>query len=220
MDLYDVMRTTFAARSFEPDPIPEDVLRRILDHARFAPSGGNRQGWGVISIRDSAVRKRLQELMTPVFRRYVAQSTAGENPWNTYEATRLTQAQIDATPLPPGFLDSIANAPTLLLVLSDLRSIASIDSELDRIGIISGASIYPFAWNILLAARSEGYGGTLTTFVTHEEEALRELFDFPESVAACALLPLGKPVKQLTKLSRKPVDEFAWLDRWQGEPLG
>jgi nitroreductase len=158
--------------------------------------------------------------MEPAFRRYVAQSAAGEQPWNTIDPTKLSESEIAETVLPPGFLESIANAPTLLLVLCDLRLVASIDSELDRVGIISGASIYPFVWNILLAARSEGYGGTLTTFVTHEEAALRDYFGFPDSVAACALLPMGKPTRQLTRLSRNPVSEFAWLDRWQGEPLG
>ena len=48
MDLYDVMRTTFAARQFTDAPVEDAVIRRILDNARFAPSGGNRQGWKVI----------------------------------------------------------------------------------------------------------------------------------------------------------------------------
>jgi nitroreductase len=94
--------------------------------------------------------------------------------------------------------------------------VASFDSELDRIGVISGASIYPFVWNILLAARNEGYGGTLTTFAAAREPAVQELIGVPDHFAFSAMLPIGRPVKQLTKLSRKPVDEFLRFERWDG----
>ncbi len=56
MELYDVMRTTFAAREFTGDPVPDEALFKILDRARFAPSGGNRQGWRVIVVRDPATK--------------------------------------------------------------------------------------------------------------------------------------------------------------------
>ena len=92
-------------------------------------------------------------------------------------------------------------------------------AELDRVGMTSGASIYPFVWNILLAARHEGYGGVLTTFLTAEEPAVQKLLDLPEHIAVAAAVPLGKPVKQLTKLKREPVESFAMLERWDGEIL-
>ena len=88
------------------------------------------------------------------------------------------------------------------------------------VGVISGGSIYPFVWNILLAARNEGYGGTPTTFIAGNETALQTLLGVPEQMAFAAMIPLGKPVKQLTRLSRKPVDEFAVLERWDGPALG
>ena len=219
MQLYDAMRTTFAARQFEPDPIPNETLHRILDNARFAPSGGNRQGWRVISVRDQDKRARLTELMQPTAQRYLAQRMAGENPFNTFIPTNVSDAEIAKVKPPAGFLEALANAPTLLLVFVDLRVVASFDAGLDRVGIVSGASIYPFVWNILLSARAEGYGGTLTSFVVPQEEALRELFGVPEYMAACAMLPMGKPIKQLTRLTRNPVEDFAWHDTWEGERI-
>jgi nitroreductase len=219
MELYDVMRTTFAAREFEPEPIPEEVLHKILDNARFAPSGGNRQGWRVISVRDSNNRERLVELMKPTAQKYIAQRRAGENPWNTLVPTRLSREEIEATEVPASFLRALAFAPTLLLISVDLRVVASFDDELDRVGVISGASIYPFVWNILLSARTEGYGGTLTTFAAASEDGIRKLFGIPEYMAICGLLPMGKPIKQLTRLKRNPVEEFAWHDVWEGEPI-
>ena len=87
MELYDVMRTTFAARQFTADPVPDALLHRILDHARFAPSGGNRQGGRVIVIRDPATKDALAALSAPAAKRYTAQVQAGESPWNTIDPT-------------------------------------------------------------------------------------------------------------------------------------
>ena len=219
MDLFDVMRTTFAARDFTDDPVDEGTLYRILDNARFAPSGGNRQGWRVIVVRDRAKRTALIDLIRPTMQRYVAQVTAGENPWNTVVPTKVDAAAVAATKLPAGMLERIAYAPRLLLVAVDLRVVASFDSALARVGVISGASIYPFVWNILLAARNEGLGGTLTTFVAPAESEVRRMFALPDHYAVCALLPIGKPVKQLKKLTRKPVEAFATMDTFSGPPV-
>ena len=82
MELYDVMRTTFAVREFTDDPLPDPVLYRIIDNARFAPSGGNRQGTHVTVVRDATVRERLAALNVPGAQRYFAQLAAGEGPWN------------------------------------------------------------------------------------------------------------------------------------------
>jgi nitroreductase len=219
MELYDVMHTTFAAREFVDEEVPDSVLATILDNARFAPSGGNRQGWHVLVIRDNHTREAMLPMIVPTFQRYMAQAQAGEAPWNTINETLLSDAQIAAVEPPEAFIRQVLSAPVLLLVLVDLSVVASFDSQLDRIGVISGASVYPFVWNILLSARNEGYGGTLTTFIAGREHDVRELLDIPERMAVAALVPLGKPVKQLTRLSRKPVDEIATLERWGGAPL-
>jgi nitroreductase len=220
MDVYDAMRTTFAAREFTDDPVDDATLYRILDNARFGPSGGNRQGWRVIVIRDPAKRTALIDLIRPTMQRYVAQVMAGENPWNTIVPTKVDAAAIAAASLPAGMIDGIVRAPALLLVAVDLRVVASFDSSLPRVGVISGASIYPFVWNILLAARNEGLGGTLTTFVAPAEAEVRRIFALPAHYAVSALLPIGKPVKQPTKLKRKRVEEFATVDAYTGPPLG
>jgi nitroreductase len=216
MELYDVMRTAFAARDFTAEPVPNDMLFRVLENARFAPSGGNRQGWHVIIARDEAKRARLAELMLPAFQRYRAQQLIGESPWQSVAPTAVTPEQIAAVPTGGRFPAQLAMAPVVLLICVDLRVVASMDQHLDRVGIISGASIYPFAWNILLAARNEGLGGTLTTFIAAAEPEVKPLFAIPDHVAVAALLPLGKPVTQLTRLRRKPVSGFATVDAFDG----
>src|SRR3954447_19944180 len=104
MDLYDVMRTTAAVREFTEDPLPDDVLHTILDNARFSPSGGNRQGTRVVIVRDLATRERLVEITRPGARRYHAQRHAGETPWSAYTASRVTDEQVDRTPVPASFV--------------------------------------------------------------------------------------------------------------------
>ena len=107
----------------------------------------------------------------------------------------------------------------VLVVCVDLRVVASTDQHLDRVGVISGASIYPFVWNILMAARHEGYGGTITTLAVAQEPKVKELLNIPPHVAVSALIPLGRPLRRLTRLRRKPVPEFARHEGWEGQPL-
>lgn len=220
MQLYDAMRTTFAARKFTDDPLPDEVLERIFDNARFAPSGGNRQGAHVTVVRDAAVRLRLAELGIPAARRYFAQQQAGENPWNSIRPTAVPQEVIDETEIPDRFVAPIAKAPVVLVVSVDLTVVAALDQQLDRVGIAGGASVYPLIWNILLAARSEGYGGTITTMTIAAEDDVRGLLGIPDQHAVAAVVPLGKPVRQLTKLRRRPIAEFITRDRFDGPGFG
>jgi nitroreductase len=219
MELYDVMRTTFAAREFTDDPLTDPVLYRILDNARFAPSGGNRQGTHVIVVRDAAVRAQLAELAVPGAQRYFAQLAVGESPWNPVQPSVVPADTIADTMIPDEFTAPFRRAPVVLVVTVDLAYVAAMDQNLDRIGVVSGASVYPLVWNILLAARNEGYGGTLTTMAIPEEGQIRELLGVPEGHAVAALVPLGKPIRQLSKLRRSPVEEFITRDGFDGPPF-
>jgi nitroreductase len=219
MELYEVLRTTFAAREFTADPLPDDVLAKILEHARFAPSGGNRQGWRVIVVRDPATKRALADFSAFAGRRYAAQAANGESPWNTIDPPKVDAATIERTQVPTRLTESIATAPVVLVVCVDLRVVASIDQNLQRVGIISGASIYPFAWNVLLSARHEGFGGTITTLATAREPEIKALLGIPPHIAVCAVMPLGRPVRTLSRLKRKPVAEFATRERWGGQPF-
>ncbi len=219
MDLYDVMRTTPAVREFTNEPLPDRTLHRILDHARFAPSGGNRQGVRVIVVRDQQTRERLAELNEPAVRRYVAQKNAGQSPWNSLEPPIPTADEIAATDVPESFTKPVLTAGAVLVVCVDLGVVASTDQDLDRVGVISGASVYPMVWNILLAARNEGFGGTITTMAAAEEPAVRGLLGIPDEYAVAAVLPIGKPVKQLTKLRRNEVEEFVTRETFDGQPF-
>jgi nitroreductase len=219
MELYDAMRSTFAAREFGDDPLPDATLFRILDRARFAPSGGNRQGWRVIVVRDRATRSALAELTAPAAKRYAAQLQAGENPWNTVDPTAVDAATIERTPAPARLTEPLVRAAVVLVIGVDLKVVAATDQFLKRVGVVGGASVYPFAWNVLMAARQEGFGGTITTLGVAEEPKIQDLLGMPRHVAVAAIVPLGRPVRMLTKLKRRPVPEFTTLERWGGPPF-
>ncbi|MGA7052121.1 MAG: nitroreductase family protein [Mycobacterium sp.] len=219
MELYDVMRSTAAVREFTDDPLPEEVLGRILDNARFAPSGGNRQGVRVIVVRAEEARSALAELAVPAARRYTAQLANGESPWNPLQPNGVDASTIEATQAPPQMSAPLLQAPVVLVICLHLGVVAATDQDLDRIAVVPGASVYPFVWNVLLAARNEGYGGVLTTMVVAEEPRVKELLGVPDSYAIAAAVPLGKPVRQVTKLRRRPVAEFATRERFDAAPF-
>ena len=219
MELYDVMRTTFACREWTDTPVSDDTLHRILDNARFAPNGGNRQGQHVILLKDKDVRRQLVPLIREVTDIYMAQTAAGEAPWNSIVPSSVDESAIRAQDGPVTFpgVQNMVEAPVVLVVAVDLSVVASFDRHLERVGVISGASIYPLVWNILLAARNEGLGGVLTTYLADKEPEVQELLGLPEHYAVAAMLPIGEPVKQLTKLRRNPVESFVTIDAFDGD---
>lgn len=214
MEFDDVLRTTGATRQFTDDPLPDHILARILDTARFAPSGGNRQGNRVVVVRNPETKQALAELSAPGLRRYAAQQRNGENPWNPLHPPGVSAAEIAAVEVPPG--GPLVEAPVVLVICVDLGVVAALDQDLDRIGVVAGASVYPFAWSILLAARNEGYGGVLTTMAIPQEPMIKELLAIPERFAVAAVVPLGRPVRQVRKLTRKSVAEIATRERFDG----
>lgn len=216
MELSEVMRTTFSCREWTDQPVSDETLHAVLDMARFAPNGGNRQGWRVIVVKDLAIRQAFIPLVKPATNVYVAQVAAGEAPWNTIVASSIDIETERDTDKPFPGLAEMVGAPAVLVITVDLSVVASFDSGLDRVGVISGASIYPFAWNILLAARSFGVAGVLTTYLASCEKECQQLLGVPEHHAIAAMIPLGYPVKQLTKLRRKAVEEFTTIDRADG----
>ena len=171
MELSEVMTTAFSCREFTDERVTDADIEALVELARFAPSGGNRQPWRVVAVRDPATKTALRRAAEPAMRVYVAQVGAGEAPWNTIVPTSVDVDERWNADDPVEFLAFLEAAPVLLCVGVDLSVVASFDSRLDRVGVISGASIYPFVWNLLLAARDRGLAGALTTMCVGEEDA-------------------------------------------------
>jgi nitroreductase len=221
LDLIATLRTTGAVREFTDEPVTDEVVAQLLETARFAPSGGNRQGWHVVLLKDPAVRRQLRDLYLVGWYEYLAIMLAGLTPWapvtdRAAEAAALAHAPALAEQATPGFAENIDTVPVLLALLVDLQALAAVDRDLDRYTFAGGASIYPFAWNLLLAARSEGLGGVITTMPIRQEAAVLELLGAPDDYALAGVLALGHPVHQPTRLRRADVATFTTIDRLDG----
>ena len=227
MQLADVIRTTAAIREFTDEPVSDGQLGAILDQARFAPSGGNRQGWRLICVQDPSTRRALRDLYCGVWYQYLAAVSAGLVPFAPVTDRAAEQAAMArsgelaarAAAGGGGFAEHLDEVPVLLVLLADLRALAATDRDLDRYSIVGGASIYPFAWNILLSARDAGLGGVITTMVTRDEPTAKQLLGVPDEYAVAALLALGHPRAQPRQLRRAAVADFTTIDRFDGPPL-
>ena len=213
MELIEALRTTGAVRAFTDEPVADETLLAILDTARFAPSGGNRQGWRVAVVDDRAIRAQMAALMQPVWNEYVALGGSTRAAFNAIDN--------DRPPSHPRHVrneltDNIATVPVVLAIAVDQSLISAMDKDLDRPAIVGGASIYPFCWSILLAARAHGLGGVLTTFLSRVEPAAAPLLGLPAEHALAATIVLGHPLKRTTMLSRNPVATFVTRDRFDG----
>ncbi|MEY3033625.1 MAG: hypothetical protein RLZ86_247 [Actinomycetota bacterium] len=216
MDLVDALRGTGSVRSFTAEPVDDSVLARVLDVARFAPSGGNRQPWRVAVVKDLELRRRLADAMTPVWDEYAAISATGVTPFSSVPPAPYELESKRPGNVPNELLSEIENIPVVLAIAADLARIAMMDKDLERAPVTGGASLYPFCWNLLLAARSEGLGGVITTFASRAEDVTGPLLGLPEHHALAATIFLGHPVKQPTRLKRQPVESFATVDRFDG----
>lgn len=223
MELAEVMRTTPATRSFTDEGVPDEVVHRILDHARFAPSGGNRQGWHVVVIRSAEVRRAIKELYQGSWREYAAHGRIGKVAFSP-GSDRFSQSWVDldearATEAPNSFADHLDEHPVVLIVCVELEALAVLDHGLDRQSIVGGGSIYPFCHNIMLKARDEGLGGVMTTAICREEPAVVDLLGVPDTHVVASLIALGHPEQVVTKLRRDPVEDFTTVDRFDGAPF-
>jgi len=227
MELIQALRSTGAVRDFTDQPVPDDVVYGLLDTARFAPNGGNRQAWHVIVVRDPATRVALRDLYLPGWYEYLPQMEAGLTPFAAVTDREAESAARTRAPefaergaAAPGFAEQLHEVPLLMVLTADLRNLATLDRDLDRYTLVGGASIYPFAWSLLLAAHDAGLGGVMTTVAIREEPALRELFHLPDEVVVAGVLAFGYPAgKRATRLRRNPVESFATVDGYEGPPV-
>ena len=226
MELRDGLRSTGAVREFEDRAVDHEVLSRVFDTARFAPNGGNQQAWRVVLVEHPETRRAMRDLYVPGWVEYLELRSRGLQPWapiGDRDAEReaiLAAADRDRSAGAIGtFAAEFDRVPVMAVVLADLRLLAATDRELDRYGIVGGASIYPFVWSVLLAAHDEGLGGVITTMAVTREAEVKELLGVPEPFAVAAVLAMGYPVTRPTKLRRAPVESFTTIDTFDGPPL-
>jgi nitroreductase len=216
MDLFEAMRCAPTTRRFKSDPVSAEMLVRVLDNARFAPSGGNRQGWRVVVVQGHERRAALRDLYLPGWRAYM-ESTGGAAVLADPEA--FDPAIVRRVQGANEYAERLDEVPVHLVVGVRLPDLAVTDAGLPRQSIVGGASVYPFVQNLLLGLRAEGLGAALTTLLVPAEAQVKRLLEIPEEIALAAHIGVGYRAHPWpSRLARNPVGEFAFAERY-GEPF-
>jgi nitroreductase len=218
MELADAMRTQHACRYYEPDPVPAQVFYDAIEAARFGPQGGNRQPVRYLIVTDPAKRKQLAEWYRVPWKAYIAAARAGADAITAdsgvEKSTHVTMTNPEKGMADADhFADHFEDHPAIVVVLADLAETHPTDTDLGRLSIVGGASVYPAAQNLCLALRGMGVATTLTTLLCMYEPQVKELLGIPAELSTAAFIVAGYPAKPFpTKLFRRPVEEIAFLD--------
>ena len=213
--LYELMSTQRAIRRLKPDPIPDDVLQRIMQAAAWAPTGGNRQPWRVVMVEDRASKERMGELYTVRWNNFVEIYRTRFEDAPEEERLKAERTIAAGDRLAARFGD----VPVIAVVCFNPNFMAVTDSEQDRVSVVGGGSVYTAVQNLMLACRAEGVGCVLTTLLCMDEPDVRELLGIDAEWYTAAHVPMGYPVAGgYGPTARMPVSELFFRDTW-GTPI-
>jgi len=213
MDLIEAMKSVGTCRSFRAEPVPDVVLWKAIDAARFGPQGGNRQPVRFVIVSDAEPKRRLGELYLEQWKPYVRRLAE--------EAAKAPALRASPRGGPAdAFAQAFGQHPAIVVVCAHLESLLATDSELGRLSIVGGASVYPIVQNFMLALRDQGVASALTTLLCAREPEVRDLLGIPEDYATACHIAVGYPARSFPRhLSRRPVEELAFWQRFDGPPL-
>ena len=215
MTLFEGIRTLRAVREFTDEPVSDDQIAAILDLAVCAPSGGNRQPWHFVVVRDPATRLTIRDYYLEVFRRYregVLRQAAEGHP-----AAQAQVARWERSGSPDAFAETLDRIPVLILVCLDRQRLGFGGNDpAEPLPPTAWASIYPAVQNLLLAAHGLGLGAVLTTLHMPHEAEIKALLGIPAHVHTAALVPVGHPRRKHGRSRRIPAAERTHRERWDG----
>jgi nitroreductase len=204
-DLFEIMQTTRAMRRLRPDPVPDELIRKILQAGVHAPSGGNTQRWRFLVIKDWEIKQRVQVYYKRAFDEVIGPRYVSSAPPAGVSRERYLRQHAAVQHL----TDHFHEAPVWIVACLDEGTAAPTRG--------SGASIYPAVQNMLLAARALGLGATLTTRHLIYEKETEAALGLPPGVHSYAILPIGYPLGRFGPVGRGPLADVVYEDRW-GQP--
>lgn len=209
--LFEAMYHCRAIRHLKSDPVPDELVRKILDAAIRAPSGSNRQSWHFLVVRDAATKKTIQGYYKQAFDAY-ARMMASVPPRPGVSEATMAGVRTSATHL----AEHLHEAPVLIipLLVNERGRISGSGPLQDLARKSTHSSIYPAVQNILLACRGLGLGACLTTLHLMYEAEIAKLLGLPDNVETMCLIPIGWPRGRFGPVTRVPVEEVASVDRW------
>ncbi len=211
VELYDAMSTLRAVRRLKPDPVPAEVLHRVLQAAAWAPTGGNVQPFRIVVVKDGAHMAQIKGWYAEEWQKYTEPNRKALD--SMPEAARIpAEKTLKAGDYLASHFDEV---PALFVFCFNPNHMAITDSDLDRPSVVGGGSVYTAVQNLMLACRAEGLGCVLTTLLCYKEAEIKSLLSIPEDWGTCAHVPIGYPVlKGHGQISRRPVEKMTFLDQW------
>ena len=195
--LFEAMYSQRAIRRFKPDPVPDELIRKLIEAATRAPSGANRQPWSFVVVRDASIKRRIGEYYLRSWE--AAYGRQLSPPPSIHPRIRASAAYL---------AEHMHEVPVLIL--------ACIEHDGSPGTMSRGSSIYPAVQNLLLAARGLGLGSVITTLHKRYEDEVKELLGIPDNVETAALLPVGYPAEgaRYGPTRRLPVEKVTYWERW------
>ena len=202
-DVFDIMHSTRAMRRLKPDPVPDDLIAKVLRAGASAANGGNTQKWRFLVVKDPAIKQAVQRWYKKAYDEVIGPRYASSAPPPGTDAAKYARQHAAVEYLTEHFHE----APVWIVACLD-------DPKPTR---MSGASVYPAVQNMLLACRALGLGSTLTTrHMLYGEESDKAL-GLPPGVQSYAILPIGYPLGKFGPVGRGPLEAITYLDRWGAE---
>ncbi len=200
-DIFEIMYTTRSMRRLKPAPVPDELIRKVLEAGMSAANGGNRQSWRFLVVKDPAIKKAVQVWYQRAFDEVVGPRYLKSEPPPGVTKERYLRQHAATQYLTEHFHE----APVWIVACMQEAGTAT---------RWSGASIYPAVQNMLLACRALGLGSTLTTRHLLYEKETEAALGLPPDVHSYAILPIGYPMGKFGPVGRGPMEQFVFLDRW------
>jgi nitroreductase len=208
MELGDVVRSAVTTRYFTTEPVTDEQLATAFDYARFAPQGGNRQPVRFVVVRDEAKRRQLAEWYLVPWKAYLAGAETGEIAIGAEKTSKVLRNA-------DHMAEHLHEVPVLVVACAHLDGVHPTDTELGRLSVVGGGSIYPAVQNFILGCREAGLGTALTTLLCLYEPQVKELLGIPDGVITAAHIAVGhRPTPFPTRLDRMPVSELVFTDTY------
>ena len=208
MELSEAVTTAVTSRYFTDEPVTDQDLEVAFDYARFAPQGGNRQPVRWIVVRDEAKKQQLKEWYLQPWKAYLGAAETGDVAIGAEKAARALRNA-------DHFAEHLDQVPAIVVACAELDGLHPTDTELDRLSIVGGGSVYPAVQNFLLGCREAGIGAALTTLLCMFEPQVAEMLEIPEGVATAAHIAVGRRPKPFpTALDRMPLSEVVFGETW------
>jgi len=202
-DIWETIYTQRAIRAWKTDPVPEELIWKVIEAGTKAPSGTNTQPWGFVVIQDDEIRQAISDQLHKGLEENAGLQQMLEQ--GSQSADKTTRLMLKGA---QRLFTNLASAP--VFIIPCLYQVSSPAPE----GLLSGSSIYGAVQNMLLAARALGLGTVMTTFQFAAEQILREQCKLPDDATPVALIPMGYPDAKFGPTTRKPVETVTHWEQW------